>query len=166
MDFIVRQNYFFKAVFALIFLILIVGLTGCNNNSKEIIADTVTAKEFIIRDDNGRKMALLTSNENGANFTLYDNDGNTRMKMVVDKDYSSVELIDANRRTTLALKEQGSALTFYDSNDTIKALLGMIGENYTIISFYDDNEQPMMVLDTDGHKSSMSWPLTENPSYR
>ena len=98
-------------------------------------------------------MALLTSNEDGANFTLYDNNGNTRMKMVVD--YSSVELIDVNRRTTLALKEQGLALTFYDSNDTTKALLGMIGKNYTIISFHDDNEQPMMVLDIDGHKSNI-----------
>ncbi len=119
-------------------LILLLGLFGVAFHSYLIGArDVLTARQFVLLDENGVKRAALLSGPDGADagLSLWDHKGNKR---------ASLHTIPA-----------GASLSFWDEADKRRAILGTLPDS-TGLNLWDAKGKKRASLETIPHGAGLS----------
>jgi hypothetical protein len=105
-------------------------------------AQTVEAREFILRGAEGKVRADLVAFKDGLALTLLDESGKSRATLAVDKPGPRLSLYDENGkpRARLAVYEDGPALILLDENGMFRVSL-LVRKAGPMLLLHDENDK-------------------------
>lgn len=120
-------------------LVLSLGLLLFGRDSVE---DSVEARQFVLRDQQGNSRALMQMMDNGSSaLVLHDRDGRERLRLAVLPDGSpGITLADGYGRSRAVLgllPDQTVSLAFADAGGKTRAVLGLPADGSSTLVFAD-----------------------------
>ena len=108
------------------------------------VPETIEARQFIVRDADGKARAVLGVTEAGGSLGLCDADGNARALLGVTETGPTLWLHDADgtTRALLVAAEAGAVLGLHDPNGTLRAVLTIVKEGPGLL-LYDADGKPL-----------------------
>lgn len=111
------------------------------------IAQSLEARQFVLRDGKGSVRAVLGSTPDGAaGISLHDASGGTRLTMDVEDNGSpGLDLYDAQgkRRAIIALSREGTpGIGLYDTGGQLRTSIDIPAGNTPGLAFYHRNGKP------------------------
>ena len=123
------------------------GLVSCLTPAKVVsaqkeVADVVTAREFRVVDEDGKKRAELVAKGGLPRLTLYDAAGQDRVSLIAINRGASLKFCDAKGtlRAALSAFTVGSGLNFYDAAGELSAILGATATGSSLNFFGAEGE--------------------------
>ena len=90
---------------------------------------TVEANEFVLRDLEGKKRAVLGLEDGQPNLVLFDASGNAKVLLASTEDGPGlVFYVNGKVRAVLDVMPDGPRLVFYDEQKEVRAIMALVGD--------------------------------------
>jgi hypothetical protein len=135
-------------------LALAAGVAALTRVERTGTADTVQARQFVLRDAGGNARAVLANTaEGGARLTLLDHSGQDRLRMTLLADGSpGLSFADAAGRSRAVLgflPDETANLVFADRTGRTRAVFGLMPDESSTLVFADRNGETRVGIGVD-----------------
>lgn len=126
----------------LVFLVFLGGVVFVCLGMDHEITPLVETNEIRLRNEEGKLVAWLKPEKNGASFSIIDENGIARTQLGYQGKQSYFTLCNHTRNTQVSIQStiDGPLINLYDANGHNRALLGTY-QNETYLWLLDDQEQ-------------------------